>query len=113
METKKKTAKKVTKKVVKKKVAKKKATKVKELTSKAKEKKLQKKLEAEFSEVVDIGALEVGITKDGGVIVKKIGASEEVNNILNEILEAYQARLMANQLAPIFKSPLFHNITRK
>lgn len=107
----KKATKKVAKKVVSKKTSKKttkKATK-RQLSQLAvahlaavKEKALNKKLTKEFEDCKIKGALLIGINAKGNILIKKESSDPHINNVINDILSAYEVSLAAKQLAPTF-----------
>lgn len=125
--TKKKTTKKIAKKVkktakkvAKKKVSTKKAKKVvakKELTEEQieakEEKELRKKLDKEFQEMPHKGTIHVALDDNGNLLIKKVSDHDAVNDVINNILKAFETRLIAEQLAPVFNQPIFENMTRQ
>ena len=121
---KKKVSKKVAKKATKKKVTTKKKT-AKKVTSKKKvTKKTSEQLEVEkkakelvneFETAKIKGSIHIALTEDGGMIARKENGtkSEELTQIMNDILQAYQNSLVANKFANVFKQPLFENIMKQ
>lgn len=102
---KKKVSKKVAKKATKKIVRKTKKVSAEELAVKAQQA-LQAKLDKEFKEMKFKGTFHIAIDDKGGLIIKKESKNEAITQIMNDILNAYQTSLAAQELMPTFQQAI-------